>query len=140
MQLYQVYLLSVGERYFLLRGQLKVNQQLYGSICIRHSTIIKFLLESINLKEINAKEVVFVDDFSVADSLDSIKDYWDKLTAIGPKYGYFPKSTKSYLRVKKNKLMEVQKLFANSRVNITAEGKRLLGAVIGTTEYREMNI
>ena len=101
MQLYQVYLLSVGERYFLLREQLKVNQQLYESICISHSTIIKFLLESINLKEINAKEVVFVDDFSVADSLDSIKDYWDKLTAIGPKYGYFPKPTKSYLIVKK---------------------------------------
>ena len=33
-------------------------------------------------------------------------------------------------------MMEVQNLFANSRVNITAEGKRHLGAVIGGTEYR----
>ena len=48
----------------------------------------------------NAKEVVFADDFSVAGSLNSIKDYWDKLTAISPKYGYFPKPTKSYLTVK----------------------------------------
>ena len=48
----------------------------------------------------NAKQVVFADDFSVAGSLNSIKDYWDKLTAIGPKYGYFPKPTKSYLIVK----------------------------------------
>ena len=48
----------------------------------------------------NAKEVVFSDNFSVAGSLNSIKDYWDKLTAIGPKYGYFPKPTKSYLIVK----------------------------------------
>ena len=31
--------------------------------------------------------------------------------------------------------MEAQKLFANSRVNITAEGKRQLGAFIGSTEY-----
>ena len=30
----------------------------------------------------NAKEVVFVNNFSVAGSLNSIKDYWDKLTAI----------------------------------------------------------
>ena len=33
-------------------------------------------------------------------------------------------------------MMEAQKLFANSRVNITAEGKRHLGAVIWNTEYR----
>ena len=52
----------------------------------------------------NAKEVVFADDFSIAGSLNSIKDYWDKLTAIGPKYGYFPKPTKSYLIVKEKKL------------------------------------
>ena len=35
----------------------------------------------------NIKEAVFADDFSFAGSLNSIKDYWDKLTAIGPKYG-----------------------------------------------------
>ena len=31
--------------------------------------------------------------------------------------------------------MEAQNLFANSRVNITAKGKRRLGAVIESTEY-----
>ena len=43
----------------------------------------------------NANEVVFTEDFSVTDNLNSIKNYWDKLTAIGPKYSYFPKPTKS---------------------------------------------
>ena len=62
----------------------------------------------------------------------SIKNYWDTLTVSGPKYGYFPKPTKSYLIVKEKKLVEVQVLFANSVANITAEGKRPLGAVIGT--------
>ena len=62
--------------------------------------LIKFLLEFINLNEMNAKEVVLADDFSVAGNLNSIKDYWDKLTAIGSKYGYFPKPTKSYSTVK----------------------------------------
>ena len=37
--------------------------------------LIKFLLEFINLNEMNAEEVVFVDLFSVAGSLNSIKDY-----------------------------------------------------------------
>ena len=33
--------------------------------------------------------------------------------------------------------MEVQNVFADSRVNIKAEGKRHLGAVIESTEYRD---
>ena len=85
----------------------------------------------------NAKKVVFPDDFSVAGSFNSIKDYCDKLTAIGPKYGYFPKPTKSYLIVKRKKLMEAQNEFAKSRVNITAEGKRNLDEVIESTEYHD---
>ena len=53
----------------------------------------------------NIKEAVFVDDFSVTGSLNTIKDYWDELTTIGPKYGYFPKPVKKnskILIVKKN--------------------------------------
>ena len=42
--------------------------------------------------------------------IKSIKDYWDKLTAIGPKYGYFSKSTKSLLIVKEINFMEAQNL------------------------------
>ena len=92
--------------------------------------LIKFLLNFINLNKINA------DDFSVAGNLNSIKDYWDKLTAIGPKYGYFPKPTKSYLIVKEKKLMEAQNLFANSRVKPQRQ-KKHFGAVIGSIEYRD---
>ena len=64
-----------------------------GAYALGILPLIKFLLEFINLNEMNAKEVVFADGFSVASSLNSIKDYWFKLTAIGPKYGYFPKPT-----------------------------------------------
>ena len=63
-------------------------------------SLIKFLLEFINLNEMNAKEVVFAHDFSVANSLNSIKDYWEKLIVIGLKYSYFSKPTKFYLIVK----------------------------------------
>ena len=70
------------------------------SICIRILPLIKFLLEFLNLNEVSAKEEVLADDFSVSGSLNSIKNYWDKLTAIGPKCGYFPKLPKSYLIVK----------------------------------------
>ena len=57
--------------------------------------LIKFLLELINLKE-----AVFADNYFVAASLNSINDYPEKLTAIDPKCGSFPKPTKSYLIMK----------------------------------------
>ena len=71
-----------------------------GAYALGVLPLIKFLLEFINLNKVTAKEVVFADDFSVAGNLNGIKDYWDKLTAIGPKYGCFPKPTKYYLIVK----------------------------------------
>ena len=75
-----------------------------GAYALGILPLIKFLLEFINLKEINDKEVVFADNFFITGNLNSIKDYWGKLTAIGPEYGYFPKPTKSYLIVKEKKL------------------------------------
>ena len=99
--------------------------------------LIKYLLVFVNLKELNAKEAVFVEEFSVAGSLNSIKNYWEKLTAFDPKYDYFPKPAKSYLIVKEQKLMEAWNLFNNSRVNITAEGKSHLGGDSGSAEYRD---
>ena len=85
----------VGEKYFLVRGQLKLTQQLWDSMDpTAILPLIKFLLEFINLNEMNAKEVVFTGNFSVAGSLNSIKDYLDKLTIIDLKYGHFPKPTK----------------------------------------------
>ena len=66
--------------------------------------------------------------------MNIIKDYFDNLTAIGQKYGYLPKPTKSYQR---KTLMVRQNVFTNSIVNITAEGKRYLGAIIESTKCRD---
>ena len=98
--------------------------------------IVRFLLQFINLIEMNIKEAVFADEFSIAGSLNSIKDYRNKLTAISPKYVYFSKPVKSYLIGKE----EAQNVFTHSGVNGTAEGKRHLGAVIGSTEYYDQHV
>ena len=71
-----------------------------GAFALDILPLIRFLLEFINLNKMNANELVFTDDFSVADSFNSIKDYWDKLIAISPKNYHFPKLEKSYLIVK----------------------------------------
>ena len=99
--------------------------------------MIHFLLEFNSINHLSAKEVAFADDFTVAGKLTSIRDYWGKLTVLGPKYGYFAKASKSYLIVKEDKLGEARNIFNDSTVNITIEGKKHLGAVIGSNEYRE---
>ena len=95
MRLHQGYLLLVREILTTQGDPTDMGAYAWGMLLL-----MKFLLEFINLNKMNSKEVVFVDDFSVAGSLKNFKDYWDKLTAIGPKYGYVPKPTKSYLIAK----------------------------------------
>ena len=51
---------------------------------------------------------------------------------IGPNYGYYPQPTKSWLLVKQNKLEEAVRVFGGTNIQIFTEGKRHLGAVIGT--------
>ena len=92
----RLFIVSLGE---MTRGDNWKWLNNYGSICISILPLIKFLLEFINLNGMNAKEVVFADDFSVAKNLNSIKDYWEKSMATVPKYVYFTKPKKSYLTV-----------------------------------------
>ena len=98
MQLYQCFV--GGGEILSSEGTTQGDPAAIGAYALGILTLIKFLLEFIDINKMNAKEVVLADDFSVASSLNSIKDYWVKLTAIGSKYGYFPKPTKSYLIVK----------------------------------------
>ena len=92
MRLHQGYLLLMREKWTTQGDPTDIGAYAWGILLL-----IKFLFEFINLNKINSKEVVFVDDYSVAGSLKNFKDYWDKLIAIGPEYGYVPKPRKSYL-------------------------------------------
>ena len=56
-----------------------------GAYALGILPLTELLLEFINLNEVNAKEVVFADDFFVAGSLNSIKDYRDQIDSNWPK-------------------------------------------------------
>ena len=67
-----------------------------GILPMRYS-MLNFVLRN----NLQIRKVVFADDPTVAGKLTVIKNFLDKLAAIRPKYRHFPKSTKSYLIVKK---------------------------------------
>ena len=55
----------------------------------------------------------------------------------GPGYEYHPKASKSWLIAKEVAAEEAKRLFSGTGVQITTEGKRLLGAAIGNNDFEE---
>ena len=79
----------------------------------------------------------FADDASALGKLAQVKKWWVKLNEIGPKFGYFPKPSKSILIVKNPSLLEqARELFSDTDIHITCQGQRHLGAVIGQDEFK----
>ncbi len=83
-------------------------------------------------------QIWFADDAGAGGKLQDLVQWWDEINITGPKYGYFPKASKSWLIVKPEHLEEATKLFQGKGVNITSSGhERYLGTPIGTVEFVE---
>ena len=81
-------------------------------------------------------QAAYADDLSVSGTLKSLLSWWNTLSILGPKIGYFPKASKSWLIVKPDKLESANLIFMGSNINITSEGKRYLRAIIGSPEFK----
>ena len=81
------------------------------------------------------------DDATGAGSLSNLKKWWKLVEEEGKKYGYVVKPSKSWLILKHpESLQAAETLFADTSIQITTEGKRHLGAAIGTTEFKDSYI
>ena len=84
-----------------------------------------------------SKCAAYADDISCVGKLRNILTWWNKLNTFGPKLEYFPKAKKSWLIVKPEKYETAKGIFKDTNLNITNEGKRHLGAVVGTEEFKK---
>ena len=116
-------------KYYLMSGQTRLIRLRWE---LMHLAFCNSLLNFVLIKNLQTREVAFADDLTVAGKLADFNIFWDKLSTIGPKYEYFPKSTKSYLIVKKNCLKHAKTMFTDTNINITANGRKHLGAVVGS--------
>ena len=83
------------------------------------------------------QQVWYADDSSAGGKMSEIKKWWDILNEAGPKFGYFPKPSKTILILKDpNNLQTATELFSHTGIKITCAGERHLGAVIGSQEFR----
>ena len=77
------------------------------------------------------------DDASCSGKVRDILKWWLFLKTVGPKFDYFPKATKCWLIVKPDKFEEAKSAFDRTDINVTCEGRRHLGAILGSRSYLE---
>ena len=83
-----------------------------------------------------AKQVWYADDASAIGKISDLREWWESMCTLGPRYGYFPKASKSWLITKNSFHSSAVDAFANTAVRITTEGRPYLGSPpVGTTEY-----
>ena len=85
----------------------------------------------------STKQCWFTDDACGAGSVLEIKKWWDALNSLGPVFGYFPNPKKCWIISKPDKEASVEEVFKDTAVNVTVQGQKHLGAVIGSREYLE---
>jgi hypothetical protein len=66
-----------------------------------------------------------------------LKIWWDELSEQGPLFGYHPNASKTYLVVKEECEAVATQAFADTEVHITSQGKRHLGAALGSKTFTE---
>lgn len=98
------------------------------------------------------KLVWYAADATGCDKLEKLRRWFDVLLEKSPLYGYFPKPEKCILVVKEERMQEARKIFRGSKVHVKAEGSkdtgveincegtRHLGAVVGSSTFKQSYI
>ena len=76
-------------------------------------------------------QVWYADDTAALGSVTELRNWWDNLVKLGPDFGYFANSTKTWLVTKDSCLSSATAAFAGTNVNITSSGRPYLGAPLG---------
>ena len=98
------------------------------------SIIIYFLRSEFE----SVKQVWLADDATAAGDLHSLLHFLNRFIIEGAKYGYYVNPGKSWLILKnETDLNKANDLFQDLEIQITTEGHRLLGAVIGAESFKE---
>ena len=76
--------------------------------------------------------VAFADDLGGAGELMHLRNWWDNVVTSAPLLGYHPNASKSWLVVKPIEEEKARKIFEDTNIKVTIEGKSYLGGYIGS--------
>ena len=87
------------------------------------------------LSGFGAKQAWYADDSAACGRMKELRSSWDHLVEVGPEYGYLPNASKTWLIVKEDLFENATTAFEGTGVSITTEGRRHLGAALGTRSF-----
>ena len=103
-----------------------------------YAVLISIIIYFLRSEFESMKQVWLADDATAAGDLHSLLFFFNRLIIEGAKYGYSVNPGKSWLILKnETDLNKANDLFHDLKIQITTEGQRLLGAVIGAESFKE---
>ena len=81
-----------------------------------------------------AKQVWYAGDFAAGSPVENLKKCWDLMYEIGPKYRYYPNSSKIHLLVKQ----DAKTVFRDTGIHITTDGCRYLDNVLVNAAFLKL--
>ena len=99
--------------------------------------LIIMISEPLKSSEDKVRQSAFADDLAGGGTIDQLKRWWDLIIKMGKYVGYYAKPSKSWLIVKAEHRDEAERVFEGTGIQITTEGKRHLGAVVGSISFKE---
>ena len=83
----------------------------------------------------DVKQAWYADDASAAGGVTQLRQWWRSLCDIGPRFGYYPNPSKTWLIAKNSSHAAAVAAFGDTDVQITTDGRPYLGSPVGTSEY-----
>ena len=93
------------------------------------------IIDSLNQDFPDVKQIWYADDATAAGKLSVLRKWWEKLLTIGPSFGYFVNPSKTWLVTKDGHVGLASEIFGDTSVNITTQGRPVLGSPVGKPDY-----
>ena len=95
----------------------------------------RLLIDALDKGLPDLRQIWYADDATAVGKLCDLKRWWEKLSMIGPSFGYYVNLSKTWLVINEKCVSAASYLFGESNVNITTEGRPILGSPIGKPEF-----
>ena len=102
-----------------------------------YSVNTSIMIQSLRLHVPEVKQVCLADDSAGDGRIEDLYRWYKYLCEEGKKYGCLVNGSKSWLIVNSQELADDAERVFGDEIYITTEGKRNLGAVIGSKEYKD---